>query len=65
VISQQQQVLELASQLGADPREIEMAIQLMRTSWADLIVAVTAQRMSVKAALKAARSTIHSEEGRA
>jgi hypothetical protein len=65
VTSQQQQVLGLASQLGADPREIEMAIQLMRTGRADLIVAVTAQRMTIRAALKAARSTMHNEEGRA
>jgi hypothetical protein len=54
---QQRQVLEIASRLGADPREIELAIQLMRSGRSDLIVAVSAQRLSIRAALKVARST--------
>jgi hypothetical protein len=51
---QQKQVLEIASRLGADPREVELAIQLMRSGRSDLIVQVTAQRLSIRAALKAA-----------
>jgi hypothetical protein len=61
----QQQVLDLASRLGADPKEIESAIRLMRTGRADLLIRVTAQRMTIRAALKAARSTVHNKEERA
>jgi hypothetical protein len=56
VTEQQRQVLEIATRLGADPREVELAIQLMRSGRSDLIVQVTAQRLSIRAALKAARS---------
>jgi hypothetical protein len=54
---QQKQILGIASRLGADPREVELAIQLMRSGRTELIVAVTAQRLSIRAALRAARST--------
>jgi hypothetical protein len=52
---QQEQILGIASRLGADPREIELAVALMRTRRSDLIVAVTAQRLSIRAALRAAK----------
>lgn len=55
--SQQQQVLEIATRLGADPKEIKSAIRLMRTGRTDLLVQVTAQRLTIRAALKAAKSS--------
>jgi hypothetical protein len=54
---QQQRVLDTASTLSADPKEIDLAIQLMRTGRADLLVAVTAQRMTIRAALALAKSS--------
>jgi hypothetical protein len=51
---QQQQILDLAMRLNADPREVEEAIRLMRTGRFDLIIAVTAKTLSVRAALKKA-----------
>jgi hypothetical protein len=53
---QQKLVLHLASTLGVDPREIDRAVALARTGRINLLVAVTAQRVTVRAALKAARS---------
>jgi hypothetical protein len=54
--NQQKQVIDIAYRLGADPREVELATQLMRSGRADLIIAVTAQHLSIRAALKVARS---------
>lgn len=48
---QQQHALDLAARLGADPREIVDAIRLMRTGRADLLIQVTAQKLTIKAAL--------------
>jgi len=55
--NQQKQVLDIAARLGVSQQEIESAIMLARTGRVDLIVAVSAQRLSLRAALKAARST--------
>jgi hypothetical protein len=54
---QQQLALRLASDLGADAREVEAAIALMRTGRTDLLIQVTARRMTIRAALKVARAT--------
>jgi hypothetical protein len=50
----QRRMLELAFDHGADRHEVAVAIEAMRTGQADLIVAITAQRLTVRAALKAA-----------
>jgi hypothetical protein len=55
--NQQKQVIDIAARLGVSQREIESAITLARTGRVDLIVAVSAQRLSLRAALKAARYT--------
>jgi hypothetical protein len=55
--AQQRQILDIAFRLGADPREVELAVALARTGRVDLLIAVSAQRLTVRAALKAARST--------
>lgn len=47
----QQKILTLAADLGADPREISAAIQVMQSGRSDLIVELLAARMSVRAAL--------------
>jgi hypothetical protein len=47
----QQRILALAADLGADPREIAAAIQVMQSGRADLIVELLAARMNVRAAL--------------
>jgi hypothetical protein len=54
---QQRQVLTIATHLGADPKEIGLAVALARTGRVDLITAVMAGRIDVRAALRAARST--------
>jgi DNA N-6-adenine-methyltransferase (Dam) len=54
---QQRLAIRLAADLGVDPKEIDHAIALARTGRIDLIVAVTARDLTLKAALKeAARS---------
>jgi hypothetical protein len=53
---QQQIALRLARDLGADPREIERALSLARTGRIDLILACSAKSMTIRAALKAAKS---------
>jgi hypothetical protein len=64
--SQQQQVLDLASRLGVDPDEVSIAIKLAQTGRVDLLVSVTARRMSIRAALKeAARSNSPRDTSRA
>jgi hypothetical protein len=45
-MTHQQQILGLASRMGADPREVELAVALMRTGRIDLIVQVTAQKIN-------------------
>jgi hypothetical protein len=64
---QQQQVLNLASRLHVDLREVELALALARTGRVDLITAVAAGRISIGAALLAAKSVnpiaAHSEPG--
>jgi hypothetical protein len=52
----QKQALEIATKLGADQREIEAAIRLMRTGRSDLILQVCAARLSIRAALRRAKS---------
>jgi hypothetical protein len=52
----QEQVLTLAQRLGADPAEVEAAVRLMKSGRCDLLVEVCAARMSIKAALRIARS---------
>jgi hypothetical protein len=47
----QNQILALAADLGADPREVSDAIQVMQSGRSDLIVELLAARMSVRAAL--------------
>jgi CO/xanthine dehydrogenase Mo-binding subunit len=64
--SQQQQVLDLASRLGVDPDEVTLAVRLAQTGRVDLLVRVTAQRMSIRAALKeVARSNSPRDTSRA
>jgi hypothetical protein len=53
----QRQILAIAARIGADPREVEAAIALARTGRVDLLIAVSAQRLSVRAALRIAKST--------
>jgi hypothetical protein len=53
----EQQIYDLADRLGADQHDVELAISLMRTGRADLLAAVTNKTMTIRAALKAARST--------
>ena len=50
-MTHQQQILNLASRMGADPREVELAVALMRTGRIDLIVQVTAQKLTIRGAL--------------
>jgi hypothetical protein len=52
--AQQQQALDIASRLGVDPAEVNLAIRLAQTGRVDLLVSVTARRMSIRAALKQA-----------
>jgi hypothetical protein len=52
---QQELALRIASDLGVDPAEVDLAVRLAQTGRIDLLIEVTAQRMSVRAALKAAR----------
>jgi hypothetical protein len=47
----QQRILALAADMGADPKEIDVAIRVMQSGRADLIIEILATRMSVKAAL--------------
>jgi hypothetical protein len=56
VTEQQRQILNIAARLGADPREVELAVALARTGRVDLIVAVTARNLTIRAALKVART---------
>jgi hypothetical protein len=53
---QQKIALRLARDLGVDQAEITRALSLARSGRVDLIVACSAQRMTVRAALKAAKS---------
>jgi hypothetical protein len=55
---QQQVVLTIAAHLGADPKEVGLAVALARTGRTDLLAAVMARRIDVRAALQAARSTL-------
>jgi hypothetical protein len=52
----QNQILNIAGHLNVDPREVEAAVSLMRAGRSDLIAAVTTKRLTIKAALQAARS---------
>jgi hypothetical protein len=52
--AQQQQALDIASRLGVEPAEVDLAIRLAQTGRVDLIVHVSAKRMSVRAALQRA-----------
>jgi hypothetical protein len=56
VTEQQQLALRIATDLGVPLEEVDQAIRLARTGRVDLIVHVSARRMSIKAALKAARN---------
>jgi hypothetical protein len=51
---QQRLAIRLAADLGVDQHEVDRAIALARTGRIDLIVEVTARRMTVKAALQQA-----------
>jgi predicted PhzF superfamily epimerase YddE/YHI9 len=50
-----EQLVELADDLGIEPKKVATAVALMRTGRADLIVEVMNSRLSVGAALAAAR----------
>jgi hypothetical protein len=50
-MAMQNRILAIAADLGADPREISAAIQVMQSGRSDLIVELLAARMSVRAAL--------------
>jgi hypothetical protein len=52
----QRRALELAYDRGADRHEIAVAIEALRADQADLIVGFSARRLSVRTALRAARS---------
>jgi predicted outer membrane protein len=52
---QQRLVRDLASTINADPKEVGVAVALARTGRTDLITAVMAGRIDVRAALQAAR----------
>jgi hypothetical protein len=58
---QQQLALRIAGDLGVDPDEVNLAVKLAQTGNVTLLVEVTARRMSIKAALKAAKSTTGGE----
>jgi hypothetical protein len=47
----QQQILDLASDMGADPKEVKAAIRVMQSGRTDLIIEILAARLSIKAAL--------------
>jgi acetyl-CoA carboxylase carboxyltransferase component len=51
---QQRLAIRLAADLGVDQREVDRAIALARTGRIDLIVAVSAKRLSIRAALQQA-----------
>jgi hypothetical protein len=52
-----EQLVELADDLGIEPKRVAPVVALMRTGRADLIVEVMNRRLSVGAALAAARET--------
>jgi hypothetical protein len=62
---QQKIALRLASDLGADPVEIARAIALAKTGRVDLILACSAKTMTIRAALKAAKSNSPRQPSRA
>jgi hypothetical protein len=63
---QQRLAIRLAAELGVDPRAVDHAIALARTGRIDLILAVTARDLTLRAALKeAARSNSPRNLGRA
>jgi hypothetical protein len=45
----------LAAALKVDPRELDLAVRLMRTGRADLITKVTAGRLTIRQALQSAQ----------
>jgi hypothetical protein len=47
----QQQILDIAARMGANPKEVELAVALVRTGDAILIVQVMAAKLTIKAAL--------------
>jgi hypothetical protein len=51
-----EQIVDLADSLNVTPSEVERAIALMRCGRGDLITEVTNGRMTVRAALAAARA---------
>jgi hypothetical protein len=51
--NRQQEVL--AASLGVDPREVDLAIRLMRTGRTDLITKVTTGRLTIRQALQNAQ----------
>jgi hypothetical protein len=53
---QQRIAIRLAADLGVDTKEIADAVALARTGRIDLILAVTARDLTLRAALKAART---------
>jgi hypothetical protein len=54
-MTHQEQLLDIATRMGADPREIELAVALMRSGRCDLIIEVCAARSSIRAALARAK----------
>jgi hypothetical protein len=56
----QQQILDIAARMGANPKEVELAIALVRTGDATLIVQVMAAKLTIKTTLaKAAQKPPH------
>jgi hypothetical protein len=47
-LDHQQRILDLAADMGADPKEVKAAIRVMQSGRADLIIEILAARMSVK-----------------
>jgi hypothetical protein len=53
----QQQILDIAARMGANSKEVELAVALVRTGDATLIVQVMAAKLTIKTALaKAAQN---------
>jgi hypothetical protein len=54
----------LAASLGVDPREVDLAIRLMRTGRTDLITKVTTGRLTIRQALQSAARISARQPGR-
>jgi hypothetical protein len=52
----QRRMLERAFDCGADRHEVALAIEAMRTGQVNLIVMITARRLSIRAAARAGRN---------